>query len=86
MTPEEFYYMDNVQKAFIFEMRVSSLGWLLDCFRSKKIRKTTIVNLIQETQLTEILDYLLEQERYEECAIVRDILNEIYDDTRKTKV
>ena len=78
MNPEEFFHLDRINHSVIYEMRVRSLGWVLDCFRNGKIRKNTIINLIQQPQLNEILEYLLEQERYEECAIVRDILNEIY--------
>lgn len=79
MNPEEFFHLDRINQSVVYEMRVLSLGWVLECFRNGKIRKNTITNLIQESQLCEILEYLLEQERYEECAIVRDILSEIYE-------
>ncbi len=83
MTPEQFFHFDRIHEEVIFEMRVNSLGWLLDCYRSKKIRKQTILNLIQQSQLEEIMEYLLKQERYEQCAIVRDILKEIYNSEYK---
>ena len=80
MTPEEFYYLDklNNRTDVLLEMRIRSLGWVLDCFRNGKIRKKTIINLITESQLDELMCYLLEEERYEDCAIVRDMLQEIY--------
>jgi protein-arginine kinase activator protein McsA len=78
MTPEEFYHFDMLSQKTIYEMRILSLGWVLNCYRDGKIRKATITNLIQKQQLDEILEYLEDQERYEQCAIVRDILNEVY--------
>ena len=51
-----------------------------------KTLRNTIKNLIEEPQLHEILEYLLEQERYEECAIVRDILNEVYNGKHEEKI
>ena len=81
MTPEEFYYLDklNNRTDVLLEMRIRSLGWVLDCFRNGKIRKQTITNLIARIQLDELMEYLLDEERYEDCAIVRDILTEVYD-------
>lgn len=78
MTPEEFYHIDRVSNNTIYEMRIRSLGWVLDCFRNGKIRKKTITELIPVEQLDNIMEYLLEEERYEDCAVVRDILNEVY--------
>lgn len=86
MSPEEFFHLDRINQNVIYEMRVRSLGWVLDCFRIGKIRRNTIKNLIEEPQLHEILEYLLEQERYEECAIVRDILNEVYNGKYEEKI
>jgi protein-arginine kinase activator protein McsA len=80
MTPEEFYHIDKLgnKNETLLEMRIRSLGWVLDCFRNGKIRKQTITGLIDREKLDEVLDYLLEEERYEDCAIVRDILEEVY--------
>ena len=78
MGPEEFFHLDRINQSVIYEMRVRSLGWVLDCFRNGKIRRNTIINLIQQPQLEDLLQYLIEQERYEECAVVRDILKEVY--------
>lgn len=78
MTPEEFYYIEKIKGRNLFEMRVRSLGWVLDCFRKGKIRKRTVKNLIPEQELEYLLLQLQDDERYEDCAIVRDILKEIY--------
>lgn len=78
MGPEEFFHLDRIIESDVYEMRVKSLGWVLDCYRNGKIRKTTIINLIQKEQLQHVLEYLIQNERYEDCAIVRDILNEVY--------
>jgi len=78
MTPEEFYYMEKIKGRSLFEMRVRSLGWVLDCFRKGKIRKRTLKNLIPEQELEYLLLQLQDDERYEDCAVVRDILKEIY--------
>lgn len=78
MTPEEFFHFDKLSQTTIYEMRILSLGWVLDAYRNGKIRKKTIVNLIQQPQLEDLLEYLIDHERYEECAVVRDILNEVY--------
>ena len=83
MTPEEFYHIDKVSNNTRYEMRIRSLGWVLDCFRKGTIRKNTIVNLIPVKQLDDIMEYLLEHERYEDCAVVRDILNEVYNGNSK---
>ena len=78
MTPEEFFHFDKLSQNTIYEMRILSLGWVLKSYRDGRIRKNTIINLIQQPQLEDLLEYLIEQERYEECAVVRDILNEVY--------
>jgi protein-arginine kinase activator protein McsA len=86
MTPEEFYHFDKLSQKTIYEMRILSLGWVLNCYRDGRIRKNTIVNLIQKPQLVELMEYLIEQERYEQCAIVRDILNEVYNGENKKQI
>lgn len=78
MTPEEFFHFDKLSQNTIYEMRIFSLRWVLNSYRDGRIRKNTITNLIQQPQLEDLLNYLIEQERYEECAVVRDILNEVY--------
>tara|TARA_B110000503_G_C6825193_1_gene280518 strand:+ start:105 stop:386 length:282 start_codon:yes stop_codon:yes gene_type:complete len=80
MTPEEFFYLDRFHEDenVIYEMRIRSLSWVLASFRNGKIRKKTILDLIPLGGLDDVMKYLLIQERYEECAIVRDIIQEIY--------
>ena len=84
MTPEEFYYKDRLgrlasTKETIFEMRLRSLSWMLDCFRKGTIRRRTIVNLIPLANLYDMLYILEEQERYEDCIVVSEVINEIYE-------
>lgn len=62
----------------IFEARVKSLKWMLDCFRNGTIRKRTIINLIPQKNLEDLLKQLEEAERYEDCKTTLDILIEIY--------
>ena len=63
----------------IYDARIHSLGWMLECFRYGTIRKRTIVNLIPEDTLHSLLDDLEGDERYEDCQIIVDILKEVYD-------
>lgn len=63
----------------IYDARIHSLGWMLECFRDGTIRKRTIVNLIPEATLHSLLDNLEGDERYEDCQIIVDILKEVYD-------
>lgn len=84
MTPEEFYYKDRLgrlasTKETIFEMRLRSLSWMLDCFRKGTIRRRTIVNLIPLANLYDMLYILEEQERYEDCIVVSEVIDEIYE-------
>lgn len=87
MTPEEFHHIEriNFNREVVYEMRIRSLGWLLDCFRSGKIRKKTITELIPRQTLDDMMQYLLDEERYEDCAILRDILNEVYNGQTQIK-
>lgn len=63
----------------IYDARVHSLGWMLECFRDGTIRKRTIINLIPEDTLHSLLDNLEGDERYEDCQIIVHILKEVYD-------
>lgn len=79
MTPEEFYYLDKLRnKETIFEMRVKSLEWMLGCFLNGTIRRRTILNLIPESELDTLLIYMEERERYEDCVIIKDVIDIIY--------
>ena len=78
MTPEEFFHIERMDKHELSELRIRSLGWVLDNYRIGKIRKKTITNLIERANLEDLLDTLIEEERYEYCAIIRDMLIEVY--------
>jgi len=78
MTPEEFYYKDKIENLNTFEVRLKSLEWVLDCFNRGSIRKRTIVNLIPKKQLEHLLQELELSERYEDCIIVKQLLDVVY--------
>jgi hypothetical protein len=88
MTPEDYYYKHNPRpnKSSMYDMRIKSLSWMLDCFKSGTIRKRTIISLIPITQLYDLLDYLEELERYEECSIVKEIIDLIYNSNIKKQL
>ena len=71
--------MMNMNSHQLFEARLKSLKWMLGCFRDGTIRKRTIVNLIPEKNLLDLLETLEEDERYEDCQVTLDVLKEIYD-------
>lgn len=79
MDPEEFYHFNKLTNtAYMREIRIKSFAWLLDCFHRGTIRKRTITNLIPEQNLIELLTELENEERYEDCALLKDILDKIY--------
>jgi len=51
----------------------------LGCFEQGTIRKRTIVNLIPLSELNTLLEWLEEQERYEECQTVKTVIEKIYE-------
>jgi len=83
MTPEEYYYKyirkDNTA---LYEMRINSLNWMLVQFKKGTIRQRTIVNLIPIEQLHNLLDWLVDKERYEDCVIVKEVIDTIYEPTK----
>jgi hypothetical protein len=85
MTPEDYYRGQfKPRQAAMFDMRIKSLEWMLACFKKGTIRSRTIIGLIPITQLNDLLEYLVDLERYEECSIVKEIIDTIYNKT-KTK-
>lgn len=84
MTPEEYYYYEHInpRQSSMFDMRIRSLEWMLACFKKGTIRPRTIIRLIPITQLYDLLDYLVDLERYEECSIVKEIIDTIYNKTK----
>ena len=80
MTPEEYYYKYvQKDKAIIYEMRIKSLAWMLGCYKKGTIRRNTIINLIPLSELYGLLSWLEERERYENCAIVKEVIDTIYE-------
>lgn len=79
MTPEEFYWKNKLtNKEYMQEIRVRSLGWVLDCLERGTIRKRTIKGLITEASLIDLLKVMEEVERYEDCQTIKDVLDKIY--------
>jgi len=82
MTPEEFYKKDRLIRyshESLKEMRVKSLSWMLDCYRRGTIRRNTIINLIPLQNLYSLLKDMEERERYEDCAVIKSVIDEIYE-------
>ena len=80
MGPEEFHYMDKFSNQYfrnMREVRISSLYWVWDNLSSNSgsIRRETIIELIPYQSLEKLLSELVEEERYEDCVVVRDIMN-----------
>ena len=79
MTPEEFYWREKLKgRPDLFDTRVKSIGWVLDCLNRGTIRKRTIKSLITESDLNEILERLVEMERYEDCITIKELIDLIY--------
>lgn len=79
MTPEEFYWKNKLtNKDYMQEIRVRSLGWVLDCVERGTIRQNTIKGLISEASLIDLLKTMEEIERYEDCQIIKEVLDKIY--------
>jgi hypothetical protein len=79
MTPEEFYWKEKLKgRPDLFDTRVKSIGWVLDCFNRGTIRKRTIQSIITEVDLLNILIRLEEMERYEDCITIKELIDLIY--------
>ena len=78
MTPEEFYWNDKVKNLDLTEVRLNSLGWVLDCYNRGTIRKRTIKQLIPKSSLENLLIQMEDLERYEDCIIIKELLDIIY--------
>jgi hypothetical protein len=82
--PEEFFHRNNIiNKSEIFEMRVRSLEWMLGCYKKGTIRKATIVNLIPLGNLQILLKHMEGRERYEDCAIIKEVMDTVYEFNKK---
>lgn len=87
MNPEEFHYLDKFSNEYfknMREVRISSLHWVWDNLQSNRgtIRRKTIIELIPYTSLSKLLSELVEEERYEDCVVVRDIM-ELYEESER---
>jgi len=79
MTPEEFYWKNKLtNQEYMKEIRIRSLSWMLDCYEKGTIRGRTIKGLIPKESLIELLKDMEEVERYEECIIIKNIIDKIY--------
>jgi hypothetical protein len=79
MTPEEFYWKNKLSNdEYMKEIRIRSLSWVLDCYERGTIRRRTIKGLISEESLLLLLKEMEEVERYEECIIIKEIIDRIY--------
>ena len=89
MTPEEYYYRNKLEKysqQSLFEMRVKSLEWMLSCFNEGTIRRNTIVNLIPLASLYELIHHMEGEERYEDCQIIKTVIDTIYEHDKKSNM
>ena len=87
MGPEEFHYLDKFNNEYfrnMREVRISSLYWVWDNLSSNSgsIRRKTIIELIPYTSLSQLLSELVDEERYEDCVVVRDIM-ELYNENER---
>lgn len=79
MTPEEFYWKEKLRnRVDLFDVRVRSIGWVLDCYNRGTIRKTTIKSLLTESDLEDILKQLEDLERYEDCITIKELIDLLY--------
>ncbi len=86
MTPEEYYYRNKLKgfnEEALFEMRVKSLEWMLGCYKKGTIRRRTIVNLIPLGNLYDLLHHMEGIERYEDCQIIKEVIDTIYEQNHK---
>lgn len=87
MTPEEYFHRTRlIDKNTLFEMRVKSLDWMLGCYKKGTIRRRTIINLIPLSELYSLLHYMEEVERYEDCVVIKDVIDIIYEQTKSVKI
>jgi len=79
MNPEEFYNLNKLNnQQYMKEIRIRSLSWMLDCYERGTIRRNTIKGLIPEASLVSLLQEMEEIERYEDCAIIKQVIDKIY--------
>ena len=77
--------MKDFRRSDLREVRIRSLEWMLGCYREGTIRRRTIINLIPLGNLYSLLKELEEEERYENCAIIKTVIDEIYEQVQPLK-
>lgn len=87
MGPEEFHYLDKFNNEYFKDMRevrISSLYWVWDNLNlnSGSIRTKTVIQLIPYLSLVKLLSELEDEERYEDCKVVWDIMK-LYKENEK---
>lgn len=87
MNPEEFHYLDKFSNEYfknMREVRITSLYWVWDNLQSNSgsIRTKTVIELIPYSSLSLLLSELEEEERYEDCKVVWDIMS-LYKENEK---
>ena len=79
MTPEEFYWRNKLtNQEYMKEIRIRSLSWMLECYERGTIRRRTIKGLIPEESLVSLLGEMEEKERYEDCVVIKEVIDRIY--------
>ena len=79
MSPEEFYHLNKLNDSeYMKEARIRSLSWMLDCYNNGTIRRRTIKSLIPKESLVLLLKEMEESEKYEQCIIIKEILDTVY--------
>lgn len=79
MTPEEFYWRNKLtNQEYMKEIRIRSLAWMLECYERGTIRRRTIKGLIPESSLISLLKEMEERERYEDCMVIKEVIDRIY--------
>lgn len=73
----ELYQFKGLANEF-FYAEVRSYQWMYDKWKEKKIRTTTITNLIPQQRIEQAIEVLEEREQYEICSVLQEIIREIY--------
>lgn len=72
----EYDSIDDIDS--LLYVRVKHLGWVLGCYRQGSIRGTSIRELIPLYSLQRLLILMEENEQYEICETILDMMIECY--------
>ena len=82
MNSEEYYYIgeygDTEDIDSLLFSKVKHLSWVLGCYRQGSIRSTTIRELIPLYSLQRLLILMEENEQYEICETILNMMIECY--------